>query len=134
MAREKIYKSEKDVKTEIKRLLKHHGWFFWMPPMNGYGASGVSDILAIRDGVFLAIEAKFGANKPSALQKSFLESVMAESGFGFVVNDKTVGALQTWLEAFDRATMAAGVNTKPLPEDGAAMLDAIRIMTEAVAS
>lgn len=134
MAREKVYKSEKDVKKEIKRLLTEHGWFFWMPPMNGYGASGVSDILAVRAGVFLAVEAKFGYNRPSTLQKAFLMSIMAESCFGFVVDDETIVAFRSWLEAFDRATAMTALGKSPADEDGAAMLDAIKFMTTAIVS
>jgi hypothetical protein len=134
MAREKVYKNEKDVKKEVKRLLETHGWFWWMPPANGFGRVGISDINALRDGVFLAVEAKFGYNKPTPQQRAFLQSITSQSAFGFVVNEKTVGSLQVWLEAFDRARDCASQGTKVLDDDGAAMLNAIAVMTEMLVS
>ncbi len=123
------YTSEKDVKAQIKKLLGKHGWFYWMPPANGYGKSGIADILAIKDGVFVAIEAKFGKNKPSPMQSAFLMSIKAESGFGFVVNDKNIEWLDTWLTAFARAQTAIAAGEKIADGDGPLMLDAIHAMT-----
>lgn len=122
------YTNEKDVKREVKKILDKHGWFWWMPPANGFGKTGIADINALRGGVFLAIETKFGSNKPTPMQTAFLESVRAESGMAFVVNEKTVEILRTWMNAFDRARDAAAVKQEPTPEDGAAMLDAMRAM------
>lgn len=129
MIKLEVFRNESDVKKAIKKLLDQHNFFWWMPPMNGYGKSGVSDFLALRAGVFLAIEAKYGSNTPTTMQRGFLLSVQAESCFGFVVNETRLTWLQTWLEAFDRSIAAAGRNQEPAPEDGALMLDAIREMT-----
>lgn len=96
---------EKDVKELIKRLLNFHGWFTWMPAANGFGMIGVLDHLALKDGVFLAVEAKFGSNKPSPLQKSFAGHIIANAGFAFCVNEKNIDHLAWWLESF--ATMVA---------------------------
>lgn len=127
------YSSEKDVKKRVKQLLDQHNWFWWMTPANGFGKSGVSDFSAIRGGVFLAVETKFGSNKPTALQVGYLNSITAESGFGFVVSDRTIGAFEEWLVCFDRATAAVAGEAKPTNEDGAAMLDAMRTLTELLA-
>lgn len=120
---------EKDVKTRIKKLLDDHDWFWFMPPANGFGRTGISDIIAVKHGVFLAIEAKFGKNKPTAMQIGFLNSIRAQDGFAFVVNEERLDALRIWLDCFDHATATAGGERKILNEDGANMLDAIRIMT-----
>lgn len=125
----KTYTSEKDVKASVKKLLEKHKWFWWMPPANGFGKVGVSDFNAIRNGVFLAVETKFGGNKPTVQQRAYLESITAEGGFGFVVDEKRVATLTTWMETFDRAAETASRKEKIAPEDGAAMLDAIREMT-----
>lgn len=122
-------KNERDVKAKVKKLLDQHGYFWFMPPANAYGKSGIADILAIKAGVFLAIETKFGSNKPTALQNAFLESIRAESGFGFVVNEKTIDQLEAWLVAFDRSAEMAGKSQQMAHEDGAALLDAIRALT-----
>jgi hypothetical protein len=94
--------------------------------MNGYGKTGISDKLAYRGGILIAIEAKFGKNKPTTMQKAFLESIRAESGFGFVVNDTNISWFKGFLEAFDRSIEAGMKKQMPSDEDGAYMIDAIR--------
>lgn len=128
----RTYTNEKDVKAEVKKLLDKHGWFWWMPPANGYGKAGIADFNAIRAGVFLAVETKFGSNKPSPMQTGWLNSVQAESGFAFVINEENIEWLGAWLSAFDRASAAVTAQQEVTPEDGALMLDAIRAMTALV--
>ena len=131
----KIYKSEKDVKAQIKKLLIDRNWFIWMPPANGFGKVGISDVHALCNGVFMAVEAKFGGNKPSPHQKAFLESVIACTAFGVVVDETTIGVFETFLDVLDKshanvlASLNAGESEKTTDVDGAALLDAIRILT-----
>lgn len=128
----RTYTTEKDVKAEVKKLLNKHGWFWWMPSGNGFGRAGVADFNAIKDGVFLAIETKFGKNKPKHMQSAYLTSIAAESGFGFVVNEKNVQTLGLWLMHFADATDTVRRGEKVRAEDGAAMLDAIAILTDMI--
>lgn len=123
-------KSEKDVKKEVKRLLDKHKFFWWMPPANGFGKIGVADFNALRSGVFLAVETKFGKNTVTAAQRGYLSSIAAEDGFAFIVNEDRLEWFKAWLEAFDRAAEAASKNEKPTQEDGAMLLNAIREMTQ----
>lgn len=125
----KAPENEKDVKKQVKALLDKHGWFWWMPPANGFGRTGISDFQALRAGVPLFIETKFGNNTVTVMQRAFLDSVRKESGFGFVVCEKRVGVLQSWLEAFDRAVECQTRGEEVQTEDGAIMLNAIREMT-----
>lgn len=122
--------SEGDVKKRVKRLLTDHGWFWWMPPANGFGRAGIADINALKAGVFMAVETKYAKNKPSVMQLGFLTSVQTESGFAFVVNEDRLAWLEAWLGAFDRSTEAASKQQEPSPEDGAMMLNAMREMTK----
>lgn len=119
-------RDEKDVKKAIKKLLDKFGWFWWMVPANGYGKSGVSDIHALKAGVFLAIEAKFGSNKPTALQIGFLNSINAEDAYGFVVNDKNLDELEAFLFNFDEQAKEVATNQRMNNEAGARLIDAIR--------
>lgn len=86
-------RNEAGVKRAVKALLSEHGWFAWMPPANGYGRSGIADFHALKDGKFLAIETKFGSNKPTALQWQFLHSVEAAGGEGIVIGEANLGQL-----------------------------------------
>jgi len=97
MARE--FKSEAHVKAAVKKLLTDAGWFYWMPPSNAYGRSGISDFHALKAGQFLAIETKFGSNKPTAQQAQFLENVALHDGWYLVVNEKNLDALAELLRA-----------------------------------
>ena len=128
MAKTITYTNEGDVKKQVKKLLTQHGWFWWMPPANGFGRTGIADFNALRGGVFLAIETKFGSNKPTAMQVGFLDSVASEDGMAFVVNEKTLDALAVWLERFDQAVKAQSEGRDVEQSDGAAMVDAMAAM------
>lgn len=127
-------KNEKDVKGKIKLLLDKFGWFHWMPSANGYGQQGVHDHLAIKDGVFLTIEAKFGSNKPKPLQKAFAAQVISNDGFSFCVNEKNIDHLAWWLESFEiskQAQMEHGLDESSVPQEhGARMLNAMSVLTD----
>lgn len=125
-------KDETDTKAEVKKLLDKHGWFWWSPPAQAYGKSGISDIHAVKAGMFMAIETKRGTKKPDPTvnQVAFLNSMRASDHFAFVVNDTRVPHLKAFLEALDRSCAAAAKELVPAPEDGAAMLNAISEMTK----
>lgn len=121
-------KNENDVKRKVKKLLDKHDWFWWTVAASMYGKGGASDIMALKNGVFLAIETKFGYKKPTALQRGFLESVCAENAFGFVVNDKNIDWLEAFLEDFGKETDNVAAEEKMSNEGGARLLDAIRAL------
>lgn len=130
--------NEKGVKTLIKRLLDFHGYFHWMPGANGYGMQGISDHLALKDGVFVAIEAKFGANKPKPTQKAFAAQIIANDAYAFCVNEKNIDHLAMWLESFAQlqAGSKAALDQGKRPEDmvdpvhGSRCLNAIAALME----
>lgn len=59
------------------------------------GEAGISDVLGfMKDGRFLAIEAKVGKNKPTPLQQAFLADVRGSGGVGILaysLDDVTKG-------------------------------------------
>lgn len=122
-------KDEKGVKTLIKRLLNFHGWFTWMPAANGFGQQGIHDHLAIKNGVFLTVEAKFGTNKPKPMQSSFAAQIIANDGFSFCVNERNIDHFAMWLESFEIATQHQLKNLEVPAEHGARMLNAISVLT-----
>lgn len=124
----KPMRDEKGVKENIKRLLDHHGWFWWMPPANGYGKAGISDFHALKNGVFMSIEAKFGSNKPTVHQKAFLESVHSCDAFGFVVNEKNLEHFSWFLTDFQGQTDLVATEQKMSNEAGARLVDALRAL------
>lgn len=125
-------KKEAGVKDLIKRVLNFHGWYTWMPAANGYGQQGVTDHLALKDGVFIAIEAKFGPGAPTALQKSFAAQIMANGCYAFCVNERNIDHLAMWLESFQFSIewQMKGGDAEQLPiEHGSRLLNAISALT-----
>lgn len=87
---------EAKVKAKIKKILSAHGAYYAMPIGTGYGNSGVPDFLVCLGGEFLAIEAKAGTNKPTALQLKNMREIEAAGGRALVVNGE-----QSSLDALD---------------------------------
>lgn len=78
---------EKKVKDKVKAVLESEGVYYFMPPANGYGRSGVPDIIACVNGFFLAIETKANGNKPTALQIREIETIRRSNGVAVVVDE-----------------------------------------------
>ena len=78
---------EKKVKDKVKRLLAEHKAYYFMPATHGYGSSGVPDIVACLNGLFLGIECKANGNKPTALQMKNLSKLSSQGGIGVVVDE-----------------------------------------------
>ena len=91
--------NEDGVKRAVKKLLVKYGWFFWMPPANAFGRSGISDFHALKQGKFMAIETKYGYNKPTPLQQQFLKDVMRNDGHVLVVNENNLDELEDFLRS-----------------------------------
>jgi Holliday junction resolvase len=127
-----LMKSEKDVKKKVKAIFDKHGWFWWMIPANGYGASGISDFHALKDHVFMVVETKFGSNKPTALQKGFMTSIASEGcgGYAFVVTDKNWEFFDQFLESFAIAASYQSRMEEVPAEHGSRMLNAIAVLTK----
>ena len=120
---------ERDVKAAIKKIFDKHGWFWWMPPANAFGRGGISDFHAIRGGVFMVVEAKFD-DQPTALQQGFLQSIAAETGFAFVVDEKRLDAFEMWMTFFDAAIAVAAQDKVPGAEIGGPLLDNQKILMQ----
>lgn len=79
---------EKKVKTKVEAILKDEQVYYFFPATGGYGRSGVPDIVACVNGVFLGIECKANGGKPTALQVRELERIRAAGGYAIVVNEE----------------------------------------------
>jgi len=85
---------EVKVKKQIKNLLDEAGAYYAMPIGTGYGNSGVPDFLICHKGRFIAVEAKAGTNKPTALQEMHLQRIRARGGIALVINETNMDTLQ----------------------------------------
>jgi len=89
------------VKSQIKKMLKDAGVYFVMPVSNGMGNHGVPDFLCCHNGFFLAIEAKAGKGKTTALQDANIERIRASKGVALVINETTLPLLAHTLQAME---------------------------------
>jgi Holliday junction resolvase len=92
---------EKLVKNRIRAMLDKHGVYYAMPMGTGYGNSGVPDFLCCHNGFFLAIEAKAGKGKTTALQDANIERIRANKGVALVINETTMHLLEHTLQAME---------------------------------
>jgi Holliday junction resolvase len=77
--------TEADITKAIRSLLDAYGifhWKQWQGPMSQ--PKGVSDIIGIYRGKFLAIEVKTERGKLTDAQRAFLDRVNREGGIAFV--------------------------------------------------
>ena len=94
--------SESDVKREVKKLLKLYGWWYFMPSASQYGTSGIPDFVCCKFSLLLAIEAKYGYNKPTDLQQTRMLEIRAAGGIAIWINENKLALLELMLATIDR--------------------------------
>ena len=88
---------EADVKKEIKKILaKHKAWSF-MPVPAGYGVQGVPDFVVCHHGLFVGVEAKFGAGKQTAWQRKQEGGINEAGGIYLLINEDNLQVLDDTL-------------------------------------
>lgn len=102
---------ESEIQKTILDYLKYRGIFCWKNHSVGIpngkggfrkaGKKGVSDILGIYRGTFLAIEVKGPKTAMTTEQDKFLKDVIANGGCAFVA--RSVDNVKEMLEHFDKA-------------------------------
>lgn len=90
---------EGKVKAKVVKLLKAANVWYFFPANNGFGKSGIPDIIAIVNGEFIGIEVKSATGKPTALQKICGAEIEDAGGTWLVVRDDiTMMALEAVIE------------------------------------
>ena len=89
---------ESKVKAKIKDLLTKYNVYYAMPIGTMYGNSGVPDFLCCVRGHFLAIEAKAGKGKTTALQDKNLHQIEKAGGTSLVIREDTLDLLELKLK------------------------------------
>lgn len=87
---------EKKVKKKVVEILKQHGAYYFYPVTGGFGASGVPDVVACVNGLFLGIEVKADMKKRglTALQQKNLNEINESGGVGIVIDANNLDALE----------------------------------------
>src|SRR5208282_2054901 len=133
MPKKRAQRLEADVKDDVKDALDAHGWFWWVAAASKFSKSGIADIMAVRHGMFIAIETKPPEPvkpEPTPNQIAFLQDIKRMNHFAFVVNRSRFEYFVAFLDALERAQAAPVVKGVKMvkPEDGAMMINAIREM------
>lgn len=89
---------EAKVKKQIRAILEAEGVYYAMPMGTGYGNSGVPDFLCCVAGTFMAIEAKAGKGKTTALQDEHIAQIKAAQGVALVINEQNIDELVRMLQ------------------------------------
>lgn len=88
------YKNEGDVKKHVKNVLREYEpqcWWF-MPPANGFGRSGIPDFVGVAYGQGFAIETKFGKNDLSTHQLRETQKAVQAGTKMWIVRETSVVA------------------------------------------
>lgn len=94
---------ESKVKAKVHAALKAAGAYAVNYIGGQYAANGTPDILACLHGRFVAIEAKAGKNKPTALQILALRKIDAAGGLALVINESNLDYLKECLNDIQTA-------------------------------
>lgn len=84
-------KKEKDVKDVVKAVLKSTPDCWWfMPPANGFGRSGIPDFVGNVNGYFFAVETKFGKGTTTANQEREIALITQTGGQVWIVRETSI--------------------------------------------
>ena len=92
---------EKKVKDKVTAVLKEYGAYYFFPPSNGFGRSGIPDIIACLHGHFIAIECKAGKGKPTALQLRELQSIYLAGATALLIREANIHEVQQHLQLIE---------------------------------
>lgn len=77
---------EKTVKDHVKRLLKAHNCYYFMPVQSGYGSPALDFICCCR-GAFFSVETKAPGKTPTPRQELTMALVKQSGGAVFVIGE-----------------------------------------------
>ena len=93
---------ESKVKASVTKILKLHNVYHFFPPSNGFGRSGIPDIIACCFGRFIAIECKAGKGKATALQLRELSRISNAGGVALIIRENNVHVVEQLLNQMEK--------------------------------
>ena len=84
---------ESKVKKAVSKILDAREIYYFYPSTHGYGRSGVPDIIACVNSVFVAIECKAGKGKTTALQDREIRRIRQAGGIAILINETNIEEL-----------------------------------------
>ena len=71
-------KAEKTITAAIIRCLRADGWLVWKNHGTQFSTTGLPDLMAVREGRFIAIEVKRPGGKTTPMQDWWIEQLRAQ--------------------------------------------------------
>jgi Holliday junction resolvase len=84
---------ESKVKKAVSKILDAREIYYFYPATHGYGRSGIPDIIACVNSVFVAIECKAGKGKTTALQDREIRRIRQSGGIAILINETNIDEL-----------------------------------------
>jgi len=94
---------ESKVKLKVVKLLNKYNAYYFFPPSNGYGRSGIPDVVGCVKGKFIAVECKAGKNTTTHLQDREINRIHTAEGHAMVVNENNIDLLEQVLKELTHA-------------------------------
>jgi Holliday junction resolvase len=85
---------EGEIKDQVRKILDEMNAYYFFPAANGYGRTGIPDVIACIGGHFVGIECKAGSKQPTALQQRELDNIEKTGGTGLLVNADNIEYLK----------------------------------------
>jgi hypothetical protein len=86
----KVMNKEADVKENVKRVLDDTSAWWFMPPANGFGRSGVPDFVGCVNGYMFAVETKFGKGTTTANQGREIQTLIQNGARVWIVRETNI--------------------------------------------
>ena len=97
---------EGEIKDQVRKVLDEMGAYYFFPAANGYGRTGIPDVIACVGGHFIGIESKAGSKQPTTLQQRELDNIEKAEGTSILVNADNINNLKNILEnAYERCKL-----------------------------
>jgi hypothetical protein len=105
---------EGKVKVAVVKLLRQYNVYYFFPPANGYGRSGIPDIVCCVNGHFLAIECKAEGKNMTALQFKECDKIKAAKGYFLMVDGVNLPELEKGLKELTHADKESNREAPPV--------------------
>jgi hypothetical protein len=80
---------EGKVKEAVKKVMRKHGVWYFMPMQNGFGVVGIPDFICCIDGLFFTVETKAPGKRENTTpnQQRVMREILEHGGYAIVADD-----------------------------------------------